>query len=188
MRDRANQKLPSSQFIDRACEDNGDRTLLQLKPVAKQEEEKVENNHFFYSGGIQEHIDCVFLSSGDYHYLFKEKRYKDVKRRRRFAVVKITCYIGGHLYSIHRRYEGNKALDDKRSIAMNFGSCNELLPVKVEDWLGKPVHISKGSYIKYYWNCPVHATRIGVRLGCLSLALGLLSIILCLIQMFSGCC
>lgn len=143
------------------------------------ESSAVKNHTLYYFDGIMEHVDCVFMAPLDYKAMHGKYRSNDRVSRRRLAVVKVTYIDGkGRKHSIWRRFESCSALKESEEVALNYSSLNELLPGRVKDHLGEEVYLSNGSRFMYFWNHPFHATRISARLGWVSLALAIVSIVL----------
>lgn len=59
-----------------------------------------------------------------------------------------------------------------------FGADNDKIIVQ-------GVEVGKGSWFRYYWDHPFHATRISCRLGVVSIGLGIVSLLIGIAAFFA---
>lgn len=123
--------------------------------------------------------DCAYMLPKSYEEIFGKKRSESNRHKRRLSVVKIT---NSDMHtSIYRKYvfstrfTGMKEAD----IVLHPSSIRELS--ENEKIVGNKVQVRPGCALCYYWNHPLHATRISAKLGIISVALALLSILLTII-------
>lgn len=123
--------------------------------------------------------DCAYMLPNSYKDIFGKKRSESNSNKRRLSVVKITnpdthtsIY---RKYVFSTRFTGMKEAD----IALHPSSIRELGGNK--KIVGNEIIVRPGCLLCYYWNHPLHATRISAKLGIISVALALLSILLTII-------
>lgn len=114
--------------------------------------------------------DVVIMNSKDYEAIYGVKKKEQDENAQRLAVVKLTCVKDGGKRTIWRQF-----------IAMS-GMTQEYLGLNVRSryMLGiednsEVVEVSKGCKFMFYWNHPVHATRISTRLGVWSIGLAVVA-------------
>lgn len=148
----------------------------------KKEEMKFPDYEFYLDETIPENIDAVLLAGCDFEEIFKTTKAASPIWVKRLPVVKIS-FKGK---SIYRRFYGHKELGEKGRdgkyvgvyAALNYSSLYELVDDKIDSIKGEMVQISKGRRFPYYWNHPFHATRISARLGFISIAIAIISLVL----------
>lgn len=116
----------------------------------------------------------VIIHSQDYEKIFGTKKKNLPVYRKKLCIVKITSKTG---YTIHRECVAHP-LNTERCAAV---SKRSLAMLNLEDENKPLVDITKGSWWSFYWNHPIHATRISTRLGvlgiCVSILVTLISVI-----------
>lgn len=124
--------------------------------------------------------DAVMLNLNDYKEIFGTSRAKSSRKLKHLSVVKITSKDG---YSIHRRYYSTGKAKAGEVVGLTLSSIRLLSKESISEYLSTApeVSLSKGSKLLYYWENPILATAISVRLGLISIILGVLSIALALI-------
>lgn len=109
----------------------------------------------------------VLIHSQDYVRIFGAKKRDLPTYRKRLCIVKITSRTGCSIYRecvAHPLNTERCAAVSKRSLA--------LLDLEYEN---KPlVDITKGNPWLFYWNHPIHATRISVRLGVVGIGVSII--------------
>lgn len=122
---------------------------------------------------LENYTDSVILHKDIYKEIFgKTKSTSDIESKL-LSVVKIT--FNGK--SIHRRFCTISSM--KKGYAAL--SCDSLLMLDSNISAIKNVQFSKGSKFCYYWNHPFHATRISMRIGTISIAMAIFSILITLL-------
>lgn len=126
--------------------------------------------------------DCAYLLPKSYEQIFGKKRSESNRHKRRLSVVKITNSDTNK--SIYRKYVFNTRFTGMKEadIALHPSSIREL--GENGKIVGNEVKVRPGCALCYYWNHPLHATRISAKLGIISIALAILSILLTIIM----CC
>lgn len=120
----------------------------------------------------------VYCEGNDFSNIFGDRR-ANTKYKRTPPIVKVTNPKTGH--SIHRAYRMGRNFP-KNACGLSYFSILELINNDDDMAQMNQVVLSKGSLWKYYWYHPFHATKISTRLGVFSIALGLLSLIISILN------
>lgn len=105
--------------------------------------------------------DLALLRTSDYQERFGKRRYKDNRKRKILAVVKITN--PETRMSIYRAYRGDRAICNGQ-----VGLTSNSLRLLSDDSGASSMptlEITKGCELLYFWKHPFHATRISMKLG-----------------------
>jgi hypothetical protein len=114
----------------------------------------------------------VFLTSTAYKDIFGKTRKSSSVSNKRLSVVKIS--VNGR--SIHRAYRSVPADNfTKNYVALTSKSIGMLVNNGIEP---TEVDLAPGCRFLFYWNHPDLAIRLSMKLGMLSIALALLSIVI----------
>lgn len=135
-----------------------------LKYIAKNGDSNTEKVVINDNEYIRDFADAVFIEN----YLKKGFKHK---------IVKITN--NSNRKSIYRKPSAGRGLS-KEDIALSYESINQL-----EAEIGKvdlTISTCCFSRFKFYWNNPYYAIRISMKLGLLSILLGIISLIIAFVK------
>lgn len=122
----------------------------------------------------RDYDDVAFLNNRVYSKIFGERRADSSTEQKILSVVKITY----GRKSIHRAYRcaANMTMDTvaltTNSQRLLFGSLSN----------ADEVTITKGSKIRFFWDHPFYKTRMSMRIGVISVAFAILSIVISLLK------
>lgn len=122
----------------------------------------------------RDYDDVALFHSSEYAKIFGENRAESCDEQKLLSVVKIT--YGGK--SIHRAYRCSPKLG-KDEVGLSANS-QRLLFGKIDN--AGEVTITKGSEFRYFWYHPFYETRMSIRIGVISVAFAILSIIISLLK------
>lgn len=149
--------------------------------IGTNDKPSISNDKFLLRTGelARDYDDTIFLWKDHYKAIFGETRGTSSASKKLLSVVKITYTDKNNKKrSIHRAYRTDKCMNSK-TIGITYNSLR-LLADDIEDII--VVEVSKGCCMSYFWNHPFHATRISTRLGVISIALSIISILMSLCQ------
>ena len=140
--------------------DNNNRIKKKVLMVVQSESitrVDVPNSSFTVAGSAPNEMESkTIICEGDYSDIFGVTKREMSKTRKRLCLVKISSNKG---ITIHRECIAHKKMG-KKYIGLTWQSISMLDIEDTDD-----VYISKGNYLAFYWNHPIHATRISTRLG-----------------------
>lgn len=157
-----------------------DPVMYKIKYITKTQTPNNKNNIILVEESLEELEDKVILNSSYYEKLFNKKlsdsNYKPWKRK----IVKIQN--GGIV--VYRMFKGHGLYSiTNNEIGLTWSSINILAnDKKSESEITLPIKLSVGSKCLFYWQHPQHSVRVAYKLGILSFAIGILSLILTLIN------
>ena len=122
---------------------------------------------------LEYYIDSVVLHKDMYKMIFRKTKRTSGLESKLLSVVKIT--FNGK--SIHRRFCSLSSMK-KDYVAL---SCDSLLMLDSDISTINTVVLSKGSKFCYFWNHPFNATRISMRIGTVSIAFAVASILITIV-------
>lgn len=114
--------------------------------------------------------EYVILERSMYKKIFCKHKNKSSNAKKRLSIVKIS-YNGKSIHRAYRSFSINNFSSDYVALTPN---SMDLLSVEVS----KPVTLSRGCWLKFYWYHPYSATRISFRTGVLAIAISILIAIL----------
>lgn len=125
-----------------------------------------------------EYEELVFMQPSDYEKIFGSP--DGSKKCPRVPVVKITN--PNNQKSVHLLFRTSREIKGYHDYAvMTYTAIKRISDNREEVQNLEFVLVSKGNRMSFYWNHPNIATRIAIRMGAISIFLGLLSFIVCLI-------
>lgn len=119
--------------------------------------------------------DAAYFHPCAYRMITGTLQRKTSRSRKNLTIVKIV-YDGGR--PIYRRFMARSGPNfGKGAIALPYTSLRLLTDEDAKNLLGREAAVSCSWWHSFYWHHPFHATRTAYRLGLLSAALGVLSLV-----------
>ncbi len=154
--------------------------LLKILPKPSASNNSIDfSANIFYSNSLSSSDSAdgeIYLNSSDYKSVFGNKKAKQNKRKKLLSIVKVTA----NGKTIHRSFRGATAPGFTNQFAA-LSPSSILLLNNDNGESPKQVTLFRGKRIPYYYNHPDKSIRLSFKLGCLSLLLGIISIVLAIL-------
>lgn len=153
--------------------------LLSISSRSVRGKQGISQNEFSYAHDVSSLEDFAIMHISDYPAIFGVDRNKASCWRKRMSIVKITYCYNKQRHSIYKKFRPLYCEELKGNVAITYHS---LLFLKDggSDPLGQYVTVEKGNGILYFLYHTNEVVRSSFILGCISLLLGFISIVLSL--------